>query len=495
MVRLLHYTIENEHQTNIVCLLSRFNKTYLFQANYLKKGQIIICKFKLGLEDNVSKMFYQFQIMINDYLLDNQQNFQVILYECSRIAPTCGDCLSLNKIFQCGWCTTPALLNSEFPGNRNSTFAPTCQTLAQCQNSLDKSAIWLIQHSYMFNCPNAKINKFLPKSGPIEGLTNITIFGLKLGNSIRDVDISIVISDNFTIKCNPKIEQKWNSKKLKCQIGDLTGLTPMPKHNQAGLIMIKFKNSSVLSDDKYYFIKLDKIENFYPEIGPESGGTLVTIFGRHFNSGSSVKVYLNKTICDIEWRNASIIQCRTRRLMTNSFINDSNNWNNSVKLLVQIDNAQIKSDRKFHFFPDPIATKVKLLGDKNGNINYLLGIPAGGICFAIYGQRFNVIQDIKFYVEFNSKQFQSDCVKLNSTMLICESPIIPESELSSFDDNLFSNFTLLEFGLLMDNVSSVQSLSKQFKPFHLYPNPTFHSIEYNFSIFNQNYLAITVCLI
>ena len=49
------------------------------------------------------------------------------------------------------------------------------------------------------------------------------------------------------------------------------------------------------SADHYEFVN-PQIEEFWPTEGPKSGGTLLTIRGKHMNAGSSIRAVINPNL-------------------------------------------------------------------------------------------------------------------------------------------------------------------------------------------------------
>ncbi|KAH3742344.1 hypothetical protein DPMN_049085 [Dreissena polymorpha] len=70
----------------------------------------------------------------NSVPLDNPQNITVRIYKCGTMVTNCGQCLSMDPEYECGWCVGAS---------------PTCslQTLCPASDWLDRSAV----------CPNPQI--------------------------------------------------------------------------------------------------------------------------------------------------------------------------------------------------------------------------------------------------------------------------------------------------------------------------------------------------
>lgn len=141
--------------------------------------------------------------------------------------------------------------------------------------------------------------------------------------------------------------------------------------------------------------------------------------------------------------------------------------------------------RPFRFQDDP--TIISVTSDPNGN-KPLRGIPAGGIKIYVNGTNFKAIKKPQIYVNYDGKQFNSNCITIDDEHMKCDSPVIPaESNELNADDP-----TKLEFGFLMDGVLSVQNLSsKGFQKFELCPNPSFDEFENGRKTYLTGYISIT----
>lgn len=119
------------------------------------------------------------------------------------------------------------------------------------------------------------------------------------------------------------------------------------------------------------------------------------------------------------------------------------------------------------------------------------GIPSGGIDIYAAGYNFSVIAQPLIYVEFNGTRFNNTCELLSDTQLKCKSPSVP-SNLLNFPNTIVNNllgqstpdYIPLDFGFIMDDVRSVQDLSKRpnnpFEKFLMYKEPEvflFHEMD------------------
>ena len=121
----------------------------------------------------------------------------VELYNCSKLAGTCGECLSyVDKKYDCGYC--------------QSSPNGFCTISSQCENT------------FMTNnpeniCLNPKILFFSPQSGPPTGHTVINITGENLGRSSENIIKIYVQTENGNIPCLHWSEHYHPAKNVVCQ--------------------------------------------------------------------------------------------------------------------------------------------------------------------------------------------------------------------------------------------------------------------------------------
>ncbi|XP_053388727.1 plexin-B2-like [Mercenaria mercenaria] len=84
-------------------------------------------------------------------------NNYVTVYSCSELSSDCSHCRALNKTrYSCDWC-----------GNSECIYSKSrCMSI----------------------CPRPSITKVIPKDGPVQGGTKLTISGTNLGRNVSEVD-------------------------------------------------------------------------------------------------------------------------------------------------------------------------------------------------------------------------------------------------------------------------------------------------------------------
>ena len=126
----------------------------------------------------------------------------VIVYRCQGMADNCGFCLELPDKYSCGWCQDQ------------------CDVQEKCTER-HSEALWLNKHQ---TCPDPLITDFNPKSGPLEGGSNITIDGINLGRNFEDIANGVHIAHEQNgvtvslIPCHAFRELYVKTSQITCQV-------------------------------------------------------------------------------------------------------------------------------------------------------------------------------------------------------------------------------------------------------------------------------------
>jgi len=98
-----------------------------------------------------------------------------------------------------------------------------------------------------------------------------------------------------------------------------------------------------------------EVTGFHPAVGPVSGGSRLTVIGRHLDVGSHVTVILtnggNATVhCQVSGKRLlDLVVCTTGASRTPAVMNF---------LAVSVDSARVNFDGQFRFVPDPVIESV-----------------------------------------------------------------------------------------------------------------------------------------
>lgn len=381
--------------------------------------------------------------------LDNPHKIHVGIYRCRDMSDSCGMCLALAEKYNCGWCSSSS----------------SCEVEEQCSKQSEGKVDWLNRTQ---TCPNPKILSFEPNTGPWEGGTNITIRGINLGKNFSDIFTGVKIAGMI---CEPYQSLYVDTKKIVCKVDG-----PGVQSYRSGRIVVQISDYRGESSTDFEFVD-PKIENFYPKLGPISGGTKITIIGKYLNAGSHIKATVNDLVCKIISTSSNQTICLT----------SPNEGKTTGKLKMKFDNGNREFDlENFEYVDDPIVDYAT--SGPNEQQKIPKGIPAGGIKIKVIGQFFLSIQEPKIYIIHNDLISIGNCSILTSKSMFCDSPIIEIEEKILDAENALK----LEYGFLMDDVLGVKNLTttKELLPFELYPNPEYYPFEEDIKYFKSEYLTI-----
>lgn len=367
---------------------------------------------------------------------------------------SCGTCLALPEKYNCGWCQSTS----------------TCEVDDQCSKQDEKKNDWLNRQQ---TCPNPKIHSFKPITGPWEGGTNITIRGINLGKNFTDIYSGVKVAG---ISCMPYQDLYVDTKEIVCTVD-----SPGVQQYRHGRIVVQIADYRGESTSDYEFVD-PQIEDFNPKFGPVSGGTQVTILGKHLNAGSRIKAFIDEQPCEILSADDTQALCRTSPAKNQ----------NKGKLKMTFDNGvrEFNGD-PYEYVKDPTIEYVS--SGPTGQWKSPKGIPAGGIKITVVGNQFEAIQQPNMYVYYEGKTYLSECKVVSNTEMYCYSPSIDDPDNSDQLNNLNADSpAYLEYGFKMDDVIEVRNLSNKdnHHPFELYPNPVYLSFEENVKYFKSEYLTI-----
>uniref|UniRef100_A0A3Q0RGV9 Plexin A3 n=1 Tax=Amphilophus citrinellus TaxID=61819 RepID=A0A3Q0RGV9_AMPCI len=207
-----------------------------------------------------------------DFFIDKPVSMKALLYKCEAQRSSCGQCLKAPPAFECGWCTE----------NRKCLLRQHCPSPEQN---------WMHHGRHNLRCSHPRITKINPVTGPREGGTRVTIEGENLGLQVKEIAHVQVAG----VRCNPIPSQYISAERIVCDMAE--ALVP---HSPGGRVEVCIglcnDEYRAFSSDTYAFVS-PSFSRVHPEKGPVSGGTRLTVTGRHLNAGSSVSVYINKEEC------------------------------------------------------------------------------------------------------------------------------------------------------------------------------------------------------
>ncbi|XP_055958284.1 hepatocyte growth factor receptor isoform X2 [Patella vulgata] len=323
------------------------------------------------------------------YTLANNKIIEFNITSCSMYK-TCSACLSIRDPNGCGWCNGRCLRSDE------------CQQLSGKPSTT--------------SCPPV-IQSIHPTDGPTCGGTLVTIYGdyFNWDEDSNKVDIDITVAD---VVCTLK---QWSTKKLVCK----TRRAPRPILGIVHVTVNKISHGirrpyilqgSTKSTQVFQFKEVN-VESFEPSYGPISGGTTITLRGKHLNIGISRYIMIGSHECQVLQFSYDMLQCKTSAVSTGSDVGSYEETTAETFLRFYIDNGTVRSDSKYQFeyLPDPIIT----------GISPKTTFSSGGVPLTVFGTNLNSVADPMLIYNNISKQYQPCYTKPDGLSMICTVPSLP----------------------------------------------------------------------
>ncbi|XP_006900046.1 PREDICTED: plexin-B3 [Elephantulus edwardii] len=196
--------------------------------------------------------------------LDNAEPLHVTLYDCTVGHPDCSHCQAANGSLGCLWC---------------SHKRPSCRYGPLCPPGAAQQL-----------CPRPTIFSIEPQSGPPEGGLPLTILGSNLGRDFADVQNAVSVAGR---PCSPDPALYRISVRIVCVTSPAPGGTSGPAQ-----VVIKGRPPGVSSQPFTY--QDPALLNLSPRWGPQAGGTWLTIYGQHLQTGGNISAFVGDQPCPIQ---------------------------------------------------------------------------------------------------------------------------------------------------------------------------------------------------
>ncbi|XP_038061689.1 plexin-B-like [Patiria miniata] len=279
-------------------------------------------------ELNVTLSLWWTDMNNNIHRLDDRHVFKVTLYKCEVLRPDCSRCVS-NE-------TTRAELGCMWCGD----------TCGVWDSAACLSTVQSVSMDNTINCPDPVIYEVHPLFGPDEGNTIITVMGTNMGRRFSDVqEVSVggqtcdlyglesYYQTGASVKCKTRPSYDARPQLLRMSLTGANGASQLSH----GYVTFQYKDP-VLAD-------------FSPKIGPQSGGTRVTISGESLDTGRNIYVSIGSTPClfDRSQVNDNSVICQT------SGVNQLGSWS----LYIFFDGAVRFSQGQFSYTQDPTVEEIE----------------------------------------------------------------------------------------------------------------------------------------
>ncbi|XP_070544684.1 uncharacterized protein [Ptychodera flava] len=300
--------------------------------------------------------------------------------------------------------------------------------------------------------------QIMPSSSPIEGNTTVQVTFDTCVKDCKDFkNITVLNITLAEVPCSEWIDRSTNDTVwIEC-------ITQRVESTSVGVVRVETDTEVgyrfLLSSTQFYY-KNPKITGFNPKIGPQSGGTTVTLQGSHLDAGNMIDVQIGHLPCEVDRDKISdqSIVCNNSR---------SERLFSSI-LRVTFDQAIRNSTDKFEYMEDPVVESVVPLR----------ATVAGGSTQVVTGTNLHTIAQPKMSTTTVSKTvynvLYSDCTVENATHMTCPSPKIPEDAVTlqrrtrNIDQNCEDAIIVVDqngneirfyIGFVMDGVTKWTNLS------------------------------------
>nr|XP_006006494.1 PREDICTED: plexin-A3 isoform X1 [Latimeria chalumnae] len=360
-----------------------------------------------------------------DFIIDKPTSMKALLYKCSAQRKSCGLCLKAEARFECGWCLSEK----------------KCLLRQHCASP---DLNWMHLSRRNIYCSNPRIAKIQPLTGPKEGGTRITIVGENLGLHFRDIANGVRVTG---VRCTPISSEYISAEKIVCEMERslLSNPIPGPVELCVGDCSEDYRTQS---EHVYTFVS-PSFNRVHPEKGPASGGTRITISGKHLDAGSSVAVTVGKGQCHFVRRTVREIVCVT---------SVSTGGPGIAAIVVNVDRANVANPTVMYLYSeDPKIDKIEPAWS----------VFNGSTAVTVTGSQLLTIQEPKVRAKYDGIETTNTCQVVNDTAMLCWAPRIYYSKRNPPIEGERAD----EFGFILDNVQDLLVLNHTV--FRYYPNPIF----------------------
>uniref|UniRef100_A0A3B3IC06 Plexin-A1 n=1 Tax=Oryzias latipes TaxID=8090 RepID=A0A3B3IC06_ORYLA len=411
-------------QRNYECVFHIQGETHSVPAVRFNSTSIQCQKTAYNYEgDDISDLPVDLSVMWNGkFVIDNPLNIKAHLYKCDALRKSCGMCLKANPRFECGWCAAEK----------------KCSLRQECT---PPETTWMHATTGNTRCIHPKITKLTPDLGPRQGGTMLTILGENLGLQFKDIQNGVRIGK---VICIPQEEEYISAERIVCQLNDATGYRVQHAQVEVCVRDCLHPDYKTVSAKPFTFVT-PFFTHVHPNVGPQSGGTRITIEGSDLNAGSNVTVNIGLYPCRFEKRNSKEIVCVTSAAKATG----------AMPVMVDINSAELRNPEvKFNYTSDPTILKI----DPDWSI------ASGGTTLTVTGTDFATIKEPRMRAKYGAALSVNNCTVLNNTVMVCLVPSVAGS------DQLLPDAVISpdEIGFVMDDVHSVLVVNETFS---YHPDP------------------------
>uniref|UniRef100_A0A3P8Y813 Hepatocyte growth factor receptor n=1 Tax=Esox lucius TaxID=8010 RepID=A0A3P8Y813_ESOLU len=247
---------------------------------------------------------------------------------------SCSSCLLAPGFMGCGWCHG------------------RCTRSAQCH----PASTWTQD-----SCPPV-ITTIFPFSGPLGGHTKVTVCGRNFGfNKTERFDHTLIRLEVAGGPCK-LLKRESNSNRLVCSPASPESVYPPSS-------VVKVHSGKEMAQQPGFTFVNPVIREIFPEFGPKSGGTKLTITGSFLDSGNIRQVTVGNTTCEIMSVSSSMLVCRTPPQPSPS----------PQVVCVKVDSVVREAPLPFTYNEDPLISSIQ---PTRSFIRYFTGVRQA-ICLSV----------------------------------------------------------------------------------------------------------------
>ncbi|PIK38291.1 putative plexin-A4 [Apostichopus japonicus] len=329
----------------------------------------------------------------------------VILYKCSVDRPDCSRCLSnitTPPVLMCIWCSSQSL----------------CAVIESCNQGIQKVCT-----------ARPQITLTVPTSGPIEGGTMVQIIGSDLGqrfSDIEEVKLADVLCDHGGYE-----DQYIVGESVTCMAG--SSVVKM------GPVSVDLRDDRTSQGDVMFSYNDPKLTSFFPEIGPASGGSMITINGTDLDTGRDIEAFVGSEPCSITTIQPDYIKC----INVNSTVNSSH----TVMMRFDSHSRATLDGTEFIYIFDPEVS----------DVDPKRSIFSGGNTLTITGARLNIIMRPQIVFTVDNQESTEICEIIDAGKMICPSPSLNFTQTRRKRADEAGG--LVDVGFIMDGVTELLTWS------------------------------------
>ncbi|XP_071816299.1 plexin-A4-like [Apostichopus japonicus] len=326
----------------------------------------------------------------------------VVLYKCSVDRPDCSRCLSnitTPPVLMCIWCSSQSLC------------------AVNCNQGIQKECT-----------AQPQITLTVPTSGPMEGGTMVQIIGSDLGqrfSDIEEVKLAEVLCDHGRYE-----DQYIVGERVTCMAGSSVVKT--------GLVSVELTDGRISQGDVMFSYNDPKLTSFFPEIGPASGGSLITINGTDLDTGRDIEAFVGSEPCSITTIQPDYIKC----------INVNSTVNSSHTVMMRFDSHSRTLDgTEFIYILDPEVS----------DVDPKRSIFSGGNTLTVTGARLNIIMRPQIVFTVDNQESTEICEIIDASKMLCPSPSLNFTQTRRKRADEAGG--LVDVGFIMDGVTELLTWS------------------------------------